>query len=204
MIQPEAMQDWVNATILSRGGKATGAHPNYYNIQTEEGMKLGIDLDHVNQWKMREEEANIVMIPKDEHSDMKCVQAKEEELEKLKNFDTYIEMPDQGQFRISTTWVLWNKGDKVRARLVARGYEDKQFMERESPTIGKTAMKIILTVVASKQWEIKTTDIKSAFLQGKEIERDVFIKPPKEAKAKGKLWKLKRCQGVHGITVSEL
>ena len=32
-------------------------------------------------------------------------------------------------------------------------------------------------------------DIKSAFLQGKSIERDVFIKPPKEANT-NKLWKL--------------
>ena len=33
-------------------------------------------------------------------------------------------------------------------------------------------------------------DIKSAFLQGKSIQRDVFIKPPKEANT-NKLWKLK-------------
>ena len=32
-------------------------------------------------------------------------------------------------------------------------------------------------------------DLKTVFLQGKSIERDVFIKPPKEANT-NKLWKL--------------
>ena len=30
-------------------------------------------------------------------------------------------------------------------------------------------------------WTVKTTDIKSASLQGKEIEREVYLIPPKEA-----------------------
>ena len=39
-------------------------------------------------------------------------------------------------------------------------------------------------------------DVKTAFLQGKPLERDVYIKPPKEAKTSG-LWKLKKC--VYGL-----
>ena len=39
---------------------------------------------------------------------------------------------------------------------------------------------------------IKTTDIKSAFLQTNKLDREVFIQPPKEAKTPtGKIWKLK-------------
>ena len=38
-------------------------------------------------------------------------------------------------------------------------------------------------------WKINTMDINSAFLQGKPIERDVYLKPPKEAHTK-KIWKL--------------
>ena len=41
---------------------------------------------------------------------------------------------------------------------------------------------------------VKTTDIKSAFLQGKTLDRDVYLIPPKEAHTeRGKLWKLKHC-----------
>ena len=35
-------------------------------------------------------------------------------------------------------------------------------------------------------------DIKSAFLQGRPITRELYVKPPKEVAA-GKLWKLKKC-----------
>ena len=41
---------------------------------------------------------------------------------------------------------------------------------------------------------MKTTDIKSAFLQGKRLERDVYLTPPKEAHVKeNNIWKLKHC-----------
>ena len=40
-------------------------------------------------------------------------------------------------------------------------------------------------------WLLETTDIKSAFLQGDTINREVYVKPPREAKLeKGFLWKL--------------
>ena len=38
-------------------------------------------------------------------------------------------------------------------------------------------------------WEINLLDIKSAFLQGKEISRDLFVRPPKNPKTDN-LWKL--------------
>ena len=45
---------------------------------------------------------------------------------------------------------------------------------------------------------MKTTDIKSAFLQGRELRRDVYIKPPKESDTvNGEVWKLK--QGLYGL-----
>ena len=41
-------------------------------------------------------------------------------------------------------------------------------------------------------------DIKLAFLQGKALDRDVYLMPPKEAGAHDvKLWKFKRC--LHGL-----
>jgi hypothetical protein len=124
--------------------------------------------------------------------------AKQVELNKLKEFDTYEEVEDLGQDRISTTWVLWNKGSEVRARLVARGFEDKQAFPKDSPTIGKSAMRIILSLAVNMGWKIKTTDIKSAFLQGKPINREVFLRPPEEAQVQsGYIWKLKHC--IYGL-----
>ena len=40
---------------------------------------------------------------------------------------------------------------------------------------------MLLTIVSSKQWTVKITDIKSSFLQGMILERDVYVVPPVEA-----------------------
>ena len=46
---------------------------------------------------------------------------------------------------------------------------------------------------------MKTTDIRPAFLQGKELRRDVYIKHPKESETDvGVVWKLKH--GLYGLT----
>jgi hypothetical protein len=80
-----------------------------------------------------------------------------------------------------------------RARLVARGFEEREFIQSDSPTVGKASIRMFLSVAASKHWTVQSTDVKSAFLQGKELDRTVFIAPPKEANAVGMLWKLNRC-----------
>ena len=50
-----------------------------------------------------------------------------------------------------------------------------------------------MSVAVSKGCTVKGTNIKSAFLQGKEIQLDVYIKAPCEEARRpaGKLWKLK-------------
>ena len=137
----------------------------------------------------------MVTIPKNRHDDQDCMKAKEIELQKLQSFSVYDEVPDLGQTCISTRWVLWNKGKEVRARLVARGFEeDTSRIEVDSPTVGKSTVRMVLAVAAAKHWIIKSTDIKSAFLQGNVLQRDVYIKPPKEANVSdGCVWKLSRC-----------
>ena len=101
------------------------------------------------------------------------------------------EVDDEGQEHISTTWVLWNKGDEVCDRIVARGYEEDKELSKDSPTVAKSTVRILLA--APKDWKIQTMDIKSAFLQGKDISRDVYISPPKESDTpKRKIWKLKK------------
>ena len=49
-------------------------------------------------------------------------------------------------------------------------------------------------MASNHQWQVKTTNIKSAFLQGQPLERDVYIDPPKETKVKeGIIWHLNTC-----------
>ena len=56
----------------------------------------------------------------------------------------------------------------IKARFVARGFEENMVQEqrRDSPTCTKDSLRIIMSVVASYNWECNAIDIKSAFLQG--------------------------------------
>ena len=54
-------------------------------------------------------------------------------------------------------------------------------MRVDSPTVGKSIARICLTVAASNKWKIKTIDIKSAFLQSDQLEREVFYHSTKRS-----------------------
>ena len=112
---------------------------------------------------------------------------------KLKQFDTYQVVEDQGQDRISTTWVLTEKAETVRARLTCKGFQEEEDFPTDSPTVQKSSIRLILALAATYTWSIQAIDIKSAFLQGDKLTRKVFVKPPKEAMLKNKLWKLRKC-----------
>ena len=58
---------------------------------------------------------------------------------------------------------------KAKARLVILGYMDPQLedLPRDSPTLGRNSKMILLQLIASMGWDLKSFDIKAAFLQGK-------------------------------------
>jgi flavodoxin len=45
--------------------------------------------------------------------------------------------------------------------------------------------------------DINSIDIAAAFLQGHEITREIYMKPPKDVRPEGKIWKLKCC--IYGL-----
>ena len=85
----------------------------------------------------------------------------------------------------------------TNARLVVRGYEEEEKSRSDSPTCSKDNIRIFLCLAVAKGWTVCSLDVKAAFLQGKEIERDLFLLPPKEFRSKGKVWKLKKV--VYGL-----
>lgn len=187
--------EWTGATVLGRAGKITGKNRNWFNIMDAvSGDAKSVDLGTCD-W-VRSESANVVTVPRTVQGSQECVDAKMSELEKLKRFNVYdiVDQPPDKENCVSSRWVLTYKGEEIRARLVARGFEETHDIQVDAPTVSKSVLRMFLTIVASSGWDLKTTDIKSAFLQGKELERDVFLNPPKEAGLpRGKSWKLKRC-----------
>ena len=54
---------------------------------------------------------------------------------------------------------------------MARGFEeDNHNLDKESPTCSKDSFRVINAIVVQKQWKLNTTDIKTAFLQGEELD----------------------------------
>jgi len=186
--------DWIKAKVIGRAGKMTGANRNWLNVHEEvSNENKSVDLGKL-EWKkvIIDDEEDINMI--NEITVEKQIDAKHIELDKLRNFNTYQEVKDSGQHALSTRWVVTNKDKQVKARLVARGFEEEYLMSSDSPTIGKGAIRMFLSICSSHNWIVKTTDIKSAFLQGKELKRDIYLKPPKESNTpNGIIWKLNHC-----------
>ena len=187
---------WIHAKVLGRAGKATGRNKHWYNIVEDISKeKKSIDLDKV-KWEYLTDNVHQVLEISGNNDNIS--DAKMAELHKLKQFSTYEEVNDCGQNILSTRWVITTKNGQTKARLVVRGFEEEFLMQSDSPTVGKGTMRIFLTLASIHNWTVKTTDIKSAFLQGQEIKRDVYIKPPKEYEnAKGVIWKLRH--GLYGL-----
>ena len=193
--------EWVTGTITGRAGKAPGKNKTWYNIRDESNEERSIDLGRVEWEKLHETEINMAEVTKSLRAECNTATdvAKENELAKLEQFQTYEEVTDLGQRTLSTRWVISDKNAVTKARLVVRGFEENDIeIRRDSPTVGKGALRLLISIAVMEKWIVKTTDIKSAFLQGKEIERDVYIKPPRESKTpKGFIWKLKH--GLYGL-----
>ena len=81
----------------------------------------------------------------------------------------------------------------MKARLVAKGFQENcEDIRTDSPTCGKDSLRMILVIAATKSWKVSSLVIKSAFLQGRTIEREVYVKSPIDF-GDGKLWKLNKC-----------
>ena len=195
--------EWKPALIMNRAGKATCKASNtWYNVELDSGEKFSTDMAQQEFKRINEEhqimltisqELLAVLVPQDRHKSDECMQAKYNELEKLKEFNTYKVVEDKGQERITTTWVLTEKGTETRARLTARGFQETEDIPKDSPTLHKSSLRLVLTLATALGWMIQTTDIRSAFLQGNDLDRIVYVKPPKEANMNGFLWLLNKC-----------
>ena len=88
---------------------------------------------------------------------------------------------------------------KVKARLVARGFEeDVDQIRSDSPTCLKERLQILLLVASIMNWKLVSIDIKCGFLQEYPIQRVLFVRPPKEAGAIRCVWKLNEV--VYGLS----
>ena len=129
------------------------------------------------------------------------IEAKAKELQSWRENNVYEEVEDMGQKAISTRWIITEKvkeGERIcKARLVARDFEEEMAeWDKDAPTYNAETLKFCLTVIKLKKCICFTLDVKTAYLQGDKVEREVYLKPPNEGNWSG-LWKLKKT--VYGL-----
>ena len=73
--------------------------------------------------------------------------------------------------------MLFIAGLKPKARLVAHEFEEDCLSkcEKESPTCFKDTFRAMLGLKIQNEWALQAITIKTAFLQGRHIDREVFV-----------------------------
>ena len=197
--------------LLSRSGKVGKSGINKWsqswNVITPSGLITSIDLKRdVTSWTYICQD---ITTPEQELISNEIYQAeiandiseaKGAELDSWIKQEVYDEVEDKGQNCISVRWVITPKlvdGKMItKARLVAKGFQEVQDFRTDSPTCARESLCLMTAIVASNKWQIESIDVKTAFLQGRKLERSVFLRPPPEAKT-SKVWHLRKC--VYGL-----
>ena len=139
-----------------------------------------------------------VEVPVREHKKPEVIEAKQKEIENLEKYGVFEEVEDEGQETVGSRWVITKKekadGQKknYKGRLVAKGFQEKEAPQSDSPTMLRESMKMFFSVAANEDFKLRKIDIRAAFLQAKQLDREVFLQPPKDIKRDGYIWKLKK------------
>merc|ERR1711905_65956 len=124
-----------------------------------------------------------VEVPSKEHKRPEVLEAKDREIENLEKYEVFEEVDDIGQETIGSRWVITKKeksdGQKCdyKGRLVARGFQEKSSPQSDSPTMRRESLKLFFALAANQSFGLRSIDIRAAFLQAKDLERDIFLKP---------------------------
>lgn len=170
--------------------------------QVMEDDTVPIENTEVLQTEHENSESNVNVDQNEHvHFEMETDEFAEEkllELQAWKHHNVYEEQPlNKDNEILGLRWVLTNKGRK-KARLVVKGFQEThQVSETASPTSKKYSQRLMFSIVASMGWEINMLDVSHAFLQGDNITRDVYVKPPPEVNSPETMWKLNVC--VYGL-----
>ena len=189
------------ATVIGRAGKAGGKHKDWLNVRYTSPEELDGEVGAVDfggdiqSWSYIDSQEAYLATDFDEFDP-----AKLDEIESSKHHDVFQIVPDIGQQPVTTRWVLTVKDyGRKEARLVARGFEEKDnVVLTDSPTCTREPLRLLFLLLASNsKWFSQIIDVKTAFLQGEALTREVYLMPPKEVSQPGTLWKLNKC--VYGL-----
>ena len=156
---------WQFSKVLYKQPKQSGQYANWLNIKDlRTGDDLCLNWDNVLEWESHdvinpaEFDHDTILIATDDDKKIHEVScAKEKELLNLRENNVYDTVPYEGQTLISSRWVVTEKYDnghrKIKARLVARGFEeDSSSLKIDSPTCTKESLCVLFSVSVSLVW----------------------------------------------------
>ncbi|XP_049387058.1 uncharacterized protein LOC125851320, partial [Solanum stenotomum] len=127
--------------------------------------------------------------------DSKWVEAMKQEVKALEDNKTWniVDLP-KGKHAIGSKWVYKikyhanGKIERYKARLVAKGYSQKEgldYHETFSPVTKMVTVRSIISLAASRGWNICQMDVYNAFLQG-DLDEEVYMALPQGFERQGK------------------
>ena len=195
--------DWQQGKVLSMQPKQSGQYRNWINVHVQgEDDPICVNWDDVELWSELPYPEEAIFLTKDEELAQEIVDAKGIEMDELSSNEVFKVVPFVNQRTISSRWVIterFKKGKrKLRARLVARGFEeDSSKYRKDSPTCCKESLRLVFVAAVLMCWRLESIDITAAFLQGGWLEREVYLRPPSDVCSADKVWLLRKC--IYGL-----
>lgn len=81
-----------------------------------------------------------------------------------------------------------------KARIVPWGHRDadKSYLRKDAPCMNVEIFRMVFSISTEFKWKTCEMDLKTAFLQAKGFEREVYVRPPKEERADGYILKIEK------------
>ena len=187
----------ITGKIINRAGKVKGSNKDCYNVEKDDGWRGWINMENIQDLQMIPNESALIIL----FCSYEVNKAKEKEIQKWRDNNVFEEVEDVGQNTISVRWVITEKiienKEATNARLVARGFEEEtEKLKKDSPTCSRESVNFVIFFAKCRNWKCRSMDVKAAYLQGENIKRVVYLRPPAEFD-NGYLWKLRKT--VYGL-----
>ena len=168
----QAIEVHIDMPTSKRGWKKFSDNPEAYICSMMRKKQL-----EVNEKKLTKEEV------------LQFIQAKQREVRNFvasECFEAARKHVDESKV-VGMRWLLsWKIDDdnnkKAKARAIVLGYQDPRYSERPTaaPTPSRAGRQLFLQMTAWRQWVLEKGDISGAFLQGDDLEEEIWCRPVKE------------------------
>ena len=145
------------------------------------------------------------------HNQPQVLEAKAAEIKNHEKFGTFemtklSELSEAQRAKIiPSVWAVVYKGTrphgKYKARWCARGdlEPNVDMIRTDAPTASKDSIRVLLSFAASTGWKLHSLDFQAAFIQGKTIDRELYLNPPSDVRKQNPGYVLKVVKRIYGL-----